>query len=269
MYEFEDYRVIVSGAGTGIGFAIAKDFAQAGAVVGINDINEGIAVQAARLINDEIGAERVYPYALDVADVDAVRVMVADFTQTHGTLNVMVANAGITIYGPFLETSPEAFDRLLSVNLRGTYFSAQAAAQHMVANQVPGRIILMSSMTGHQAFKNLGAYGISKAGVRMMAKSLALELGSYSITVNAISPGPTLTERTLQDDSDFERNWASVTPTGRAGYVEDIASACLFLATPGARHITGQTLLVDGGWTIHSPMPAAHPDQPEHSSQLR
>jgi NAD(P)-dependent dehydrogenase (short-subunit alcohol dehydrogenase family) len=139
----------------------------------------------------------------------------------------------------------------------------------MIDAHIPGRIILMSSVTGIQAHLNLGGYGITKAGIRMMAKIIALEVGNYGITANAISPGATLTERTLQDDAEYEKNWASVTPTGRVGYVQDIVAAALYLASPEARHVTGQTLVVDGGWTLQSPLPAGQPDLPDYSSQLR
>jgi len=122
----------------------------------------------------------------------------------------------------------------------------------------------MSSVTGIQAHLNLGCYGITKAGIRMMAKTIALEVGRYGITVNAISPGATLTERTLHDDPDYESNWASVTPTGRVGYVEDVVAAALYLASPEARHVTGQTLVVDGGWTLQSPLPPEHPVNIHH-----
>jgi NAD(P)-dependent dehydrogenase (short-subunit alcohol dehydrogenase family) len=125
------------------------------------------------------------------------------------------------------------------------------------------------STTGIQAHANLGGYGITKAGIRMMAKNIALEVGKYGITANAISPGATLTERTLQDDQEYERNWARVTPTGRVGYLEDIVAAALYLASPQARHVTGQTLVVDGGWTLQSPLAEGQPDLPGYSAQLR
>ncbi len=129
----------------------------------------------------------------------------------------------------------------------------------MIQARIPGRIILMSSVTGLQAHLNLGCYGITKAGICMMARAIALEVGKYGITVNAISPGATLTERTLQDDPRYEENWASVTPTGRVGSVEDVVAAALYLASPAASHVTGQTLVVDGGWTLQSPLPPEHP----------
>lgn len=269
MSKFAGKAVLVTGSGSGIGYAICQAFAAEGAVVALNDLDSELASRAAAKINVEVGREAVYPYVCDVADVQAVRAMFTDFTAQTGRLDIAVANAGITNYGEFLTFSPEAFDRLYGVNLRGSYFTAQAAARIMIEQQVAGRILLMSSVTGNRAFLNLSGYGITKAGIRHMAKTLALELGQYGITVNAISPGATLTERTLQDDPHFESNWAGVTPTGRVGYVEDVASAALFLASPEARQITGQTLEVDGGWTLASTIPAGHPEKPEYSSQLR
>jgi len=269
MSQFANKNVIVTGAGIGIGYAICQAFAQEGAIVGLNDIDEEVARQAARQINEQVVGERVIPYGLDVANVEALQTMVDDFSTRHGGLDIMVANAGITNYGAFLDYSPDAFDLLMNVNLRGSYFTAQAAAKQMIVNKIAGRIVLMSSVTGTQAFQNLSAYGITKAGIRMMARVLGLELGRYGITVNAISPGATLTERTLLDDPNYEENWAGVTPTGRVGYVEDIVAAVLFLASPAARQVNGHTLQVDGGWTVHSPIPEDHPEEPEFSSQLR
>ena len=112
----------------------------------------------------------------------------------------------------------------------------------------------MSSVTGHQAHKNLAAYGMTKAALEMLAKTLVLELSPYKITINAIAPGATLTERTVSDPT-FEATWSKITPTGRPATVADIAHAALFLVSPEAGHITGQSLVVDGGWTSTSPSP--------------
>jgi glucose 1-dehydrogenase len=269
MGKFADKGVIVTGAGVGIGFEICREFASEGAIVGLNDIDGDLASKSATKINEEVGRHAVYGYGCDVADVAAIQSMFADFATKAGRLDVAVANAGLTNFGEFLTYTPEAFDRLTSVNLRGSYFTAQTAARIMIEKKISGRILLMSSVTGGQAFINLGAYGVTKAGIRHMAKVLALELGTYDITVNAISPGLIITERTVQDDPHAEANWSAVTPTGRPGHVEDIAAAALFLASPEAKHITGQTLEIDGGWTTISPIPAAHPAKPEFSSQLK
>ncbi len=265
MSTFSGKAVVVTGAGAGIGYALCQAFASAGAIVALNDIDPLLCQKAAMQINETVGAERVLPYACDVADVEAVRIMFQRFVSITGKLDIAIANAGITNYGEFLTATPEDFDRLMGVNLRGSFFTAQTAARLMIEAHIPGRIILMSSVTGIQAHLNLGGYGITKAGIRMMAKTIALEVGKYGITANAISPGAILTERTLQDDPNYEKNWASVTPAGRVGYVEDIVAAALYLASPEARHVTGQTLVVDGGWTIQSPLPTEHPDLPKHS----
>jgi glucose 1-dehydrogenase len=262
MSTFSGKAVVVTGAGTGIGYALCQAFASAGATVALNDIDLLLCQRAAQQINETVGAERVLPYACDVADVEAVRALFQRFVDTTGTLDIAIANAGITNYGEFLTSTPEDFDRLMGVNLRGSFFTAQTAARLMIEAHTPGRIILMSSVTGIQAHLNLAGYGITKAGIRMMAKTIALEVSKYGITANAISPGAILTERTLQDDPNYEKNWASVTPAGRVGYVEDIVAAARYLASPEARHVTGQTLVVDGGWTIQSPLPTKHPDLP-------
>jgi 3-oxoacyl-[acyl-carrier protein] reductase len=232
-------------------------------MVALNDSNAELCQRAAQQINDSLDVERVYPYVCDAADVAATQDMFQRFVDRVGRLDIAIANAGITNYGAFLTTTPEAFDRLTSVNLRGSFFTAQTAAKIMIEAHIPGRIILQSSVTGIQAHLNLGGYGITKAGIRMMAKIIALEVGAYGITANAICPGATLTARTLQDDPEYEKNWASVTPTGRVGYVEDIVAAAMYLASPAASHVTGQTLVVDGGWTLQSPLPAGQPDLPD------
>lgn len=267
--QFENKSVFVTGAGTGIGFAICRAFAQQGALVALNDIQEAVAKSAAEKLNQELKCECVYPYSFDIADVSAVQTAIQQFDEQTGHVDVVIANAGITNYGAFLDYKPEAFDRIYAVNIRGTYFTAQAAAKAMIARNIPGRIILMSSVTGVQGFVNLGAYGVTKAGIRHMAKAIAMEIGAYGITVNAIVPGIIRTERTVLDDPDIDENWVPVVATGRVGEPEDIANAALFLASEGAKQITGHALVIDGGWVIHSPIPAGQPENPAASSQLR
>ena len=128
MSRFDGKSVIVTGAGAGIGYALCRAFAQEGAIVALNDLDLALANRAAQKINDEVGAVRVHPYGFDVADVEAIRSMVEDFVSKADRLDVVIANAGITNYGEFLEYTPEAFDRLTGVNLRGSYFTTQAGA---------------------------------------------------------------------------------------------------------------------------------------------
>jgi glucose 1-dehydrogenase len=267
--RFDGKAVLVTGAGTGIGYAICRKFAHEGAQVALNDLDETIATEAARKINAEVGQTQVVPVAFDVANIDAVRMAVSATDGRFGRLDIVIANAGITNYGSFLDYTPEAFDRLTGVNLRGSYFTAQAGARVMLNRSIQGHIILTSSVTGVQAFNNLSAYGVTKAGIIMMAKALAVELGAHGITVNAIIPGITRTDRTVADDPNLDANWNEVLATRKVSEPDDVAEVVLFLASDAARQMTGQALVVDGGWVIHSPIPAGQPENPAFSSTLR
>src|SRR5258708_28811570 len=180
--------------------------------------------------------------------------MVDTAVSEFGTIDIAVANAGITLFGDFFEYQPEDFNRVMQVNLAGSFFLAQTAAVQMRNQGTGGSILFMSSVTGHQAHKNLAAYGMSKAALEMLAKNLVIELSPYKINVNAVAPGATATERTA-DDAGYEKTWSAITPLGRPAATSDIAHAALFLVSPLARHITGQTLVIDGGWTATSPSP--------------
>ena len=171
-----------------------------------------------------------------------------------GKLDIVIANAGITLFADFFEYTPEAFYKVMHLNLGGSFFLAQAAAKQMKEQKTGGSILFMSSVVGHQAHKNLAAYAITKAGLEMLAKNLVIELSEYNITVNTIAPGATLTERTL-DDKTYEKTWSRITPIGRTATTLDIANAALFMVSPNARNITGQSLIIDVGWTSVSPSP--------------
>jgi glucose 1-dehydrogenase len=248
---FVNQVAIITGAGQGIGFEIARQLAAQDASVILNDIDETRAKQAAEKINKE-GV--CHAMAGDAADIDFIKQMINEAVNRFGKLTIAVANAGITLYGDFFNYKPETFDEVMRVNLTGSFFLAQVAAAQMKKQKEGGSILLMSSVTGHQAHKDLAAYGMTKAALEMLAKTLVIELSPFNISINAIAPGATKTERTAED-AQYEKTWSRITPAGRPATVEDIANAALFMVSPASRHITGQSLIIDGGWTSVSPAP--------------
>ncbi len=244
---------IVTGAGQGIGFEICRLLASEGADVILNDIDFTLADKAGKQINEQTNGNCV-ALAGDASDLQFINHMVKTAVSMFGKLDIVIANAGITLFGDFLTYTPESFYRVMQVNLGGTFFLAQAAANQMKQQEIGGSLLFMSSVTGHQAHKNLAAYGMSKAALEMLAKNLVVELSPYRINVNTIAPGATLTERTLEDQ-DYKKVWSSLTPMGRPASSLDIANAALFLVSEKAKHITGQSLIIDGGWTSVSPSP--------------
>jgi 3-oxoacyl-[acyl-carrier protein] reductase len=250
---FDQRVAIITGAGVGIGLEIAHQLALQGASVLLNDLDETLARSEAVRIRASGGT--CIGTGGDVGDVEVVRSLVTQAVENFGHLDIVVANAGITLWGDFFSYEPEAFNKVVAVNLQGSFFLAQAAARQMRLQKSGGRILLMSSVSGYQAIPYLSAYGMTKAGLDMLARSLVAELSPHGITINTLAPGATLTPRNLADDPHYESSWGGVTPTGRIAQPSDIARAALFLVDPASDHITGQSLIVDGGWTRTSPVP--------------
>lgn len=242
---FSKQVAIVTGAGIGIGFEVAKQLALQGANVVLNDIDTDLAIKAGAAIRKEGG--HCEAFAGDISDMEIIQGIVKFTVAQFGKLDIVVANAGITTYGDFLEYQPESMHKMVKVNLFGTFFLTQAAAKQMIAQGHGGSILLTSSVTAHRAHANLVAYGMTKAGIEQLAKNLVVDLSPHQININSIAPGATLTERTLEDQ-DFAATWSRITPSGRPATVQDIANAALFLVSPLSRQIMGQNLIVDGGW---------------------
>lgn len=248
--SLENKVAIVTGAAQGIGFAIAKRFVSDGAKVVIADIDDTKGEEAVEDLQT-IG-EAMYIHC-NVAERLDVRNMVAETLNAYGDIDILVNNAGIVVGADFLELEEDDFDRVLSINLKGTFLCSQAVARHMVekieGGGEPGCIINMSSVNSVLAIPSQIPYCVSKGGVSQLTKSTALALAPHGIRVNAIGPGSIMTEMLSAVNSDREaRNrLMSRTPLLRIGEPAEIAGVAAFLASADAGYITGQTIFADGG----------------------
>jgi len=242
--RFSGKVVMVTGAGHGIGRAVAKRFAGEGASVIVNDLDPARAAEAAAEITGGMGEDRALPIAADVSRKTEVDRLFDTALGRFGTLDVLVNNAGnIHAARHFLEGDEAWWDRVLDVNLKGAFLCSQRAA-HLMARKRSGTIIHMSSGGATRAHRGNVAYDASKGGIEAMTRAMALDLAPYGVRVNAIVPGLIQTYELTDADA---RERGAVVPMGRLGTPEDLAGPTVFLATEDARYITGACLVVDGG----------------------
>jgi NAD(P)-dependent dehydrogenase (short-subunit alcohol dehydrogenase family) len=244
---------VVTGASKGIGRGIAVALANAGfdIVVNFHGDKEGAEVTADSIRSS---GRRALVVKADVGLKDEVARMF-DQTLTHlGIPEVLVNNAGIQTWAPLLELKEEDWDRTLRTNLKGTFLCAQRAAQEMIRSR-RGRIINIGSGSNKIPFPNLVDYTSSKGGIELFTRVAAVELGPYGITVNCVAPGAIEIERTRLEAPDYATTWGKLTPLGRIGLTQDVAGVVVFLTSPAAQFITGQTLYVDGGLFVQGPWP--------------
>ena len=238
---------IVTGAARGIGRAIALGFAGEGAMVVVNDCrSDGQAEEVVREIRAS-GGKGTFVQA-DVGEIDEHEKLVSSAVNEFGRVDILVNNAGIEIREPFLESKPQTWERTLAVNLKGAYFLSQKAAKVM-SRSGKGKIISIASIHATVPLRERSIYSISKSGVAMLVKSLALELAEYGITVNAIAPGAILTDMNRESLADAGKRAKLLEriPLRRFGEPEDILGAAIFLASAESDYVTGATIYVDGG----------------------
>lgn len=254
LFDLRGKGAIVTGAGMGIGRGIALKLAEAGAGVIVADLNMDAANETVRqiLANDGV-AVAVQADAASPADAEKV---VGLALERLGRVDILVNNAGIFPFSPALQTTEALWDKVIDVNLKGVFFYSQAAARKMVEAQQGGRIVNIASIDALHPTGNLVHYDASKGGVVMATKALAKEFGQYGITVNAIAPGSINTPGAsagtagVEIDPELIKSFMVRIPLGRMGEPDDIANAVLFLASGAANYVTGDLLVVDGGYLL-------------------
>jgi 3-oxoacyl-[acyl-carrier protein] reductase len=246
--RFENQNAIVTGAGRGIGHAIAVRLASEGARVACVSRNEENAKRAADELNI-LRADSARHYAVDVADHAAVQKIGAKILEDFTKIDILVNNAGITRDGLAMRMSIEDWDTVINTNLRGAFNFTQAILRAMI-KQRSGRIINITSVIGLIGNAGQANYAASKAGLIGFTKSLARELASRNITVNAVAPGFITTDMTAGLSDEIKKTIQSQIPLGKTGAPEDVASTVAFLASAEANYITGQVLCVDGGMVM-------------------
>jgi NAD(P)-dependent dehydrogenase (short-subunit alcohol dehydrogenase family) len=253
LIHVEGKVALVTGGSRGIGLSIAKALASHGAKVAIAARKpEGLAQAKAAFA--EAGLE-VETFVAHVGKTEEATKLVADVVARLGKLDVLVNNAATNPhFGPMVTADEKVFDKTFELNARGYFILARDVAQHLIGRNAKGSIINVTSTQGILASPLMGVYGMTKAAVISLTKTLASELGPSGIRVNAIAPGLVETRfaAALTADADLMKRWTERAPLQRAGEPDEIAGAALYLASDASSYMTGQTLVLDGGYTINA-----------------
>ena len=246
MRGLEGRIVLVTGAGRGVGRAIAERLTEEGAVVAVTDIDQKSAISTAAALDGAAG------FRLDITDAGEVTRTVDEITASLGPIDALVNNAGWDRLAPFLDTDEDLWEQLIDINLRGPIRMTKAVLPQMVERQ-SGRILNISSDAGRVGSSGEAVYSACKAGIIGFGKTVAREVARFGITVNAICPGPTdtaLLESVAEGNEKIIESLKRAIPMRRLGLPEDIAGAVAFMVSADAGFITGQTLSVSGGLTM-------------------
>ncbi len=247
LFSIADQVILVSGGSRGIGKAIAKGFVARGAKVIVTGRDKKALIATA---HDISGDEPVVPIVCDVADPQAIASLVHQACERFDRIDTLVNVAGVNRRKPALDVTEDDYDFILGINLKGAFLLAQAAGRQMI-EQGGGSIINIDSLNSDRPLKNVLPYAVSKAGMNNMTKALATEWGEFGVRVNGLAPGFILTDLTqkLWSDEKMYKWGVTNTPLRRLGQPEDMVGTAIFLASPAAAFLTGQTIYVDGGFT--------------------
>src|SRR5438105_10426118 len=251
--QLEQKVAIVTGSDSGIGRAIAIQFAQEGATVVINYAHAQDKAEQVREIIEQNNGKAIVIQA-DVSQYQQALGLIQQTVEHFHRLDIMVNNAGMEIHSPFVDVTEEQFDRVVSVDLKGAFFCAQAAAREMIKRKSPGRIINISSVHEDLPMPQNVPYCCAKGGMRMLTRTICLELAPYNITVNNIAPGAVHTPIDADVEADPEKMAALLKeiPLHRMGQPEEIAKLALFLASDAAAYMNGSTYVIDGGLSVNT-----------------
>lgn len=256
LFALDGTAVVVTGGSRGIGLAIVRLLLAQGARVLVNGHDPDETRATVESLREEHpttpGLQRVAGLAGDVTDPAVAEALVAAARAELGDLDHLICNAGIDIIKPAIDYTPEEWDRVLAVNLRGVFLPAQAAARHWIEAGTPGSITMTSSIAGAVGIPTLAPYAASKGGINQLVRTLAAEWAPHGIRVNAVAPGYVdniMDSVTAHDDPASEQRIATFTPLGRRATREEIAAPYAFLASPAAGYVTGSVIAVDGGYT--------------------